>query len=305
MLKIINDADLSDYSTYRISGKAEYLAIVNNQDDLIEALNFAKGKGLKVKVIGAGSNILFPDDTLRGLVIVNKSTKIVETSQRTLRVESGVALSRLVSFTASKGLSGLEFLAGIPGTVGGAVYGNAGAYGKGIGDFIEKIIVFTVSGSVSEVSQKGAFFNYRDSIFKKEPTIILAVEIKLEPADSKLIVQNIKKILKEREGKHPKELSCGSYFKNIEASGLPDNSVQKISSWIKYDKVPAAKLIDEAGCKGLTFGGAQVSPVHANFIVNNGRATSAEIKSLAEIIKEKVRLKFGIILEEEVQVLSN
>lgn len=302
MLKIQSNVDLTPYSTYQVSSRAQFLGAAYDEADIVEGYRFAKEQGLPVIVLGAGSNVLFPDGTVRGLVLVNK-IKFFDSSANLVRVGAGLKITEFLDSCASAGLGGFSFLAGIPGTVGGAVYGNAGAYGQTIGEKVISVRILTPSGQIEEREPISSDFSYRRSVFEDRRDIILAVSLKAKRGESAAIFEELRNVIDSRKGKHPAGKSCGSFFRNISLTELDEDIKAKLGKWAVCDKIPAAKLIDEAGCKGMRVGDAEVSLRHANFIMNLGAATSADIKSLADKVRLKVQEEFGVKLEEEVRVI--
>jgi UDP-N-acetylmuramate dehydrogenase len=222
---------------------------------------------------------------------------------------AGVPLQKLVLEAAKKGLSGLENLAGIPGTLGGAIWGNAGAFEREIGDLVEEVKVLDVGGSkleVKKLKKEDCKFGYRNSIFKRRKNwIILEATLKLEKGNKKEIEEKIKEILKLRKEKQPLELPCaGSVFKNVPIKKVPKKIQEKFKEKIKNGFLPAGVLIDTARLKGFQIGGAKISEKHANFIVNVGEAKASDVKELIEKIKKGVKKKFKIQLEEEIKLVG-
>ena len=206
---------------------------------------------------------------------------------------AGEDFMTLIDFAADNSLTGLEFAAGIAGTVGGAVAGNAGAYGGEIKDVLTEITIVDSKGEIKKLSTKQCQFEYRSSYFKNSNDIITCIKIKLDLGDSTTIKDKIEEILLIRRSKHPVDgKTAGSFFKNI----IDPNE--------KYGKIPAGRLLEEAGVKGLMVGGAAVYEKHANMIINKNNATSKDIRDLADILKQKVFDKFGITLEDEVVSLG-
>lgn len=300
-MEIEANIDLKKYNTYGVGGKARYFVLAKEKVDLLDAFNFSKEKNIPSLVLGGGSNVLISDDGYDGLVIVNKADAI-ERSGNKVKVSSGASLAKITKFLSDMGLTGGEFLAGIPGTLGGAILGNAGAWGKSIGGIIESVEFLDKNG-VQEIQRNEMDFSYRDSSFKKMEGIILGATMVFSESSSEEVTSAVKEILAKRSGKHPAGRSCGSFFKNIEVVGLSPEILEKIGDWGNGGKIAAGKIIEEAGCKGLKVGGAEVSQMHANFLVNNGDATANDIKELAEQVKRKVFEKFGVELEPEVRYL--
>jgi UDP-N-acetylmuramate dehydrogenase len=286
------DVELSPYTTYRIGGKADCFIEARSAEEMKRAVAYARSRSMPFFVLGGGSNVLFDDEGVRGLVIRNLSSK-VHFSDRSVSAESGVPLATLLSESQRRGLAGLEFLAGIPGSLGGAIFGNAGAYGKCVGDCVEQAVVITPDGEEMVVPGDSFRFCYRSSRLKTKGGIVLSATLALSAGDPEAILHEMKRITEERRQKHPAGMgSCGCYFKNVDGS---DGSGRRIS---------AGRLLEEAGAKEMAVGKARVSPLHANFIVNPGGATAEEIRALGELCRQRVKEKFGIRLEEEVRIVG-
>jgi len=308
MLKIRENVLLRDYTTFKIGGPARYFFVAENKEDLKNAILWAKKKKLPFFILGGGSNVLFPDNGFNGLVIKMQNTQYKIRNTKIV-AEAGIPLQKLVLETAKKGLSGLENLAGIPGTLGGAIWGNAGAFGREIGDLVEEVKVLDVGSSRLEVKKlrnKDCKFGYRDSIFKKkENWIILEAALKLKRGKRKEIEEKIKEILRLRKEKQPLEFpSAGSVFKNVPIEKVPKKIREKFKEKIKDGFLPAGVLIEAVGLKGFQIGGAKISEKHANFIVNVGGAKASDVKELIEKIKKEVKKKFKIQLEEEIKLVG-
>jgi len=280
--------ELASYTTFRIGGPADYFFVAKAKEDLIRAVKAAKEFKLPFFVLAGGSNLLISDKGFRGIAIQNKASrfKLMDTK---ISVEAGLMLRDLMPILVENELGGLEWVAGIPGTVGGAIRGNAGAFGKSMADTIDSVEILEVKSEIKikKYRTEDCGFNYRDSIFKKRDNlIILSAEIKLEKKDKKEIQENIKRFLNYRKEKQPMNFpSAGSIFKNPEDSS-------------------AGRLIEDCGLKGKKIGQAQISEKHANFIINLGEAKAEDILKLINLAKEKVKEKFGIELEEEIQFLG-
>ncbi len=291
---------LAPYTTFKIGGVADYFFVAKTKEDLIKAIKTARGFELPFFLLAGGSNLLVSDKGFRGLIIKFQISnfKINPTGSLSLRsiqqnskiiTEAGVMLRELVNTSAKLGLTGLEWLAGIPGTIGGAIRGNAGAFVKSMADLVKTVEVLEVKPElkIKNYKLKDCQFSYRNSIFKKKKNLaILSVEIQLEKGDKKEIKKNIKRYLDYRREKHPLNLpSAGSVFKN------PENS-------------SSGRLIESCGLKGKKIGQAQISEKHADFIVNLGKAKAEDVLKLINLAKQKVKEKFGIELEEEIQFLG-
>jgi len=279
---------LRNFSNFRIGGEADYFYEAREDSKLSAAIEFVRNEGFPFYLVGGGYNLLFADEGYRGLIIKNSVTGISRLDSSTIEVEAGTSLSDLVDHCAENGLGGLEFMAGIPGTVGGAVFGNAGAFEHAIGERLSRAALFTDKGITVESDGADLGFGYRSSRLKRKHDILLMATFSTEHADSTEIKNRISDYLEKRMKNHPPwDTPCaGSYFKN---PVLPDGT-----------KIPAARLLDKTGAKGLRFGGACVYASHANFIINEGGATSQNVRDLAQELKRRVWEEFGIKLEEEV-----
>jgi UDP-N-acetylmuramate dehydrogenase len=308
MLKIRENVLLRDYTTFKIGGPARYFFVAKNKEDLKNAILWTKKKKLPFFILGGGSNVLFSDNGFNGLVIKLQNTQY-EIRNTNVIAGAGVPLQKLVLETAKRGLSGLENLAGIPGTLGGGIWGNAGAFGREIGDLVEEVKVLDVGSSRLEVKKlrnKGCKFGYRDSIFKRKKNwIILEATLRLKRGKRKEIEEKIKEFLKLRKEKQPLEFpSAGSVFKNVPIEKVPKKIREKFKEKIKNGFLPAGVLIEAAELKGFQIGGAKISEKHANFILNVGKAKASDVKELIEKIKKEVKKKFKIQLEEEIKLVG-
>lgn len=285
-LKLRKRVSLKKYTSFKIGGKAKYFITVRKIKKLIEAIELARKLKIRFLVIGGGSNILFDSRGFDGLIIRNKCERVRIRKGGIVEALSGTNFKKLIKKCYEHSLEGLEPLYGIPGTVGGTVYGNAGAYGVSISDFLKEVEILDENGNINVLKKEDIYFGYRDSQFKRGNSIILRVFFNLKKGKKKVILKRIKEIWGMRRKKIPPYPCAGSYFKNI----ILENG----------EKIPAGELIEKAGLKGLKMGRAEVWKEHANFIVNLGGATSSDVMSLAEEIKSDVKEKFGIELEEEV-----
>ncbi|KAF0134179.1 MAG: UDP-N-acetylenolpyruvoylglucosamine reductase [Candidatus Saganbacteria bacterium] len=284
-MKILKNELLSKHTTFKIGGAAEYFCSPKSNNELKEALSFAKNNSLKIFIIGNGSNILIPDEGLKGLVIHLKMSKIIISKQKST-IESGVLLNKLLSVFADNGLSGLEFMAGIPGSLGGSICMNSGQGKSSISKFISKVWALDYNGEEHIFSNTQCKFNYRKSIFQKKKLIITKAEFILNKDKADEIKKRIKDLIANKIKRQPYDLpSAGSFFKN------PKNLF-------------TGQLIESAGLKGLKINGAQISEKHGNFIVNIGKAKAKDVLKLAEIAKKEVRKKYNISLKPEVILIK-
>jgi len=317
---------LKNYTTFKIGGKAKYFFVAKTKKDLILAITVAKKLKIPFFILGGGSNLLASDQGYKGLIIkfqIPKS-KIQIKSKRSptgrqgggrvgvqnpkIYIEAGAMLGELVNATAKAGLSGLEWIAGIPGTVGGAIYGNAGAFQKSMKDIIEKVEVFdTEELRIKNYELSDCQFDYRNSIFKRNKNlIILSAKIKLKKGKKKEIQKKIKEYLNYKKEKQPLNYpSAGSVFKNFTQyrNKISGAGPKELKRFKKMGAIPAAWLIDKCGLKGKKIGEAQISKIHANFIVNRNRAKAKDVKKLINLMKKKVKQKFGLVLKEEIEYL--
>lgn len=305
MLKFEKDFSLSNITTLRIGGAAKLYIIAHTQEELFEAVRYAKENKFPFLVIGGGSNLLISDQGVNYLFIRNETEGIVKEG-RSLKVKSGTKLQNLVDYSIAQSLSGLQKITGIPGTVGGAVYGNAGAYGQTISDFIREVKCLDQSGEIITLDKYECEFGYRDSIFKKNKLIVLEVFFKLDPGKSKDLEKQSEEILEKRLLKYPKGIKCpGSFFKNIVANTLPKDILDKIPpEKIVYGKLPAGSLLEEVGAKGDSLGNIEIADYHANLFINKGGGKASDFYALAKKYAAKVYEKYGIKLEPEVQLIN-
>ncbi|MFH1509684.1 MAG: UDP-N-acetylmuramate dehydrogenase, partial [Candidatus Nealsonbacteria bacterium] len=292
------NVSLKNYNTFKIGGVAEYFFSAKTEKDLIDSINEAKRKKLSFFVLGRGSNILVPDKGLKGLVI-KIDIQSFKKKDNEIIVGAGFTLAELVNKTVNFGLSGLEWSIGIPGTVGGAIYGNAGSFGMSMGNIIKEVNVFDIKkNKIIIIKKKDCKFSYRNSMFKKKNNLIIVSAIlKLKPKLKNKIKDKIKNYIIYKNTAQPLNYpSAGSVFKNPKGFSAKLGKGNKFSS---SSSLTAAQLIEECGLKGKSIGGAKISDKHANFIVNFKNATEKDVKKLIFLIKKKVKSKFKINLEEE------
>jgi UDP-N-acetylmuramate dehydrogenase len=274
---------LAEFTTFKIGGPADWFYQAKNEQDLIKAVSFCRYQKIPFFILGGGSNLLITDKGFRGMVIKleNKEEKVLGEK---ITVGAGFKLGELVKLASDNNLSGLEFLAGIPGTVGGAVVGNAGAWQQNIGDKVERVKVLDEKNQIQWFNRIDCQFDYRQSRFKNKKEIILAIEFVLKKENSLIIKERIKEYLSKRQSQ-PKAFSAGCIFINPKPKSAGD-------------------LIEKCGLKGTRKNNAEISPLHANFIVNHGGAKAKDMLELISLVKQKVKEKFGINLEEEITILG-
>ena len=277
---------LRRYTAWKIGGPAEALLEPQSTEELIEAVEKAREHGITVTVLGGGTNVLVLDGGVRGLTIrLAKALKNVEVSGASVTADAGVLYPVLANTTAARGLAGLEFATGIPGTVGGAVYMNAGAYGSETREVLVWADVFR-DGGVVRMRNGDLDLSYRRSALHENPDwIVLRAGYALSPGDPEELKARIREFRAQRMNGSPNKPSCGSTFKR------PENDFP-------------GRVIEAAGLKGTRVGQLEVSPVHANYLVNHGGGTAKEALKLIELVREKVRERLGIELEAEVRVLG-
>ncbi len=304
-LTVLMRAPLSRYTRFALGGEADVYAETASVEAFIAALNVARASGQNYVVIGGGTNLIVSDDGFRGIVLRFIAQRILAAGNRVV-ADGGAVLQDLVDFTADRGLKGLETLAGIPGSVGAAIYGNAGAYGHSISERI-RTVRFYDGSDVRVFDNEACEFHYRESVFKRHKDwIIFSVELVMEPADAGELRKIADDIVKVRNEKFPVTMKCaGSIFKNLLVAELPDSLARRVPERvIREGKVPAAYFLEEVGAKGMTRGDIHVATYHANLLYNAGAGTAADLRALIADLKSRVAEKFGIRLEEEVQYVG-
>jgi len=297
------NVSLKNYTTFKIGGPAKYFFETKNKKDLIKAILVAKSKKLPFFILGGGSNLLVSDEGFRGLVIKILFSKSYFLNSQ-ISAEAGTILAELLSATLNTGLTGLEWAAGIPGTVGGAIYGNAGAFKKSMKDITKTVTVLEIKNQKSNIKNlrnKDCKFCYRNSIFKqKKNLIILSATLQLKKGNKLKIEKRIKEYLNYRKETQPLNFpSAGSVFKNPKNFSAGELGEEDKSSSLSF---AAARLIEECGLKGKRIGNVKISEKHANFIVNLGGGKAKDVKKLINLAKKKIKEKFGITLEEEIEL---
>ena len=285
-IRILQDEPMAKHTSFRIGGAAEAMAFPKDTEELAQLLKVSRLLDHTPAILGAGTNVLAPDEGVGGLVICLKDCLdgMERLDETHIRVMAGVTMTRAAMFAAKQGLSGLEFAHGIPGTVGGGVYMNAGAYGGDIGSVLTRAEVMDPEGNVITFSREDMGFSYRHSRLEDTPGIVIAAVFCLTPLDSGDIMDRMKELMAKRSASQPLDLpSAGSAFKRP-VGGF------------------AAALIDEAGLKGYQVGGAAISRKHAGFAVNLGGATARDVTELLRQVSDRVFEKSGIRLEPEVRI---
>ncbi len=283
------NVSLAPYTSARIGGPADALLTVKSSHELADAMEWIWAHDLPYVILGGGSNVLVSDKGVRGIVILNraKAVRFETGASPTVWCEAGVIIANLAKRCASKGLSGLEWCAAVPGTVGGAVYGNAGAFGGDMAGSLIRAELLTRGGRETySAGQMG--YGYRTSVLKRGEVnaIVLSCLLKLKNSTQENVSATINKFSKRRKATQPPGASMGSMFKNPEGDH-------------------AGRLIEAAGLKGTRIGGAEISTVHGNFFINHGEARASDVRALIDLTRNTVRQKFGVELELEIELIGD
>ena len=284
------DEPMLQHTSLKVGGNADALIFIESEGQLAQVVGKLKAAEIDYLPVGNLTNIIVRDGGYRGVILLMSGLKEMDYQQMPdgghfISARAGAPLARLVGFSAEHELTGLEFCAGIPGSVGGAVWMNAGAFGSEMKDVVTEVTLLDADGQRKVLKREEIVFNYRRTLLPRE-AIILDSRLKLEQGDRQQIQNKIKEIMQMRQGKHPLEYpSAGSVFKNLPS-------------------MPAGRIIEEAGLKGKCCGDAEVSQKHANFIVNKGRASANDVLALIGLVKDKVKKEKGIDLETEVIVIG-
>lgn len=278
---------MKEHTTFRIGGPADILVMPGSVSEITLVLDWARKKELPYLVIGEGSNLLVRDGGFRGLVIkLGDSFNRVDFNGNEVKAQAGIKVSRLAAMAADKGLGGLEFAEGIPGSLGGAVYMNAGAYGGEFNQVVREVTVLNDAGQSMVLKKSDLEFGYRSSSIQRYRYVVLEVELLLHPEDPHMVKEKMQELSRQRKEKQPLELpSAGSVFKRP-----PGRFV--------------GPMIDELGLKGYRVGDAEVSTKHAGFIVNRGHATARDVLALVSQVQQRVKEKFGVDLETEFLIVG-
>ncbi len=304
-LSLSEQTPLNRYTRFGIGGPAEVFAETGSEQSFIEALKTARESGVGYAVIGDGTNLIVSDAGFAGLVL-RFTASAISSHGGTMHVEAGAELQSLVDYSIDHGLKGIETMTGIPGSVGAAVYGNAGAYGHSINERIRQVRFF--DGSVIRAVDNAACeFRYRESVFKRHKDwIIFSTELAMDVAPAQELRRTADDIMKIRLEKYPPTMKCaGSIFKNLIFAELPESVQRQVPERvIREGKVPSAYFLEEVGAKGLKNGDIRVADYHANLIYNAGRGTARQLCEVIAGLKSRVRERFGLTLEEEVQYVG-
>jgi len=297
---------LKDLSTFKIGGKAKYVVFAENNDDIIEALRFAQDKDLSIGIIGAGCNLLITDDNIDGLIL-KMNTKAINITNTQVFAEAGVSLAALTASAHKSGLIGLEWAPSVPSSIGGAIRGNAGAFGGETKDRLKSVKIYR-NGEILDIDADALDFQYRYSYFKSAQNrdIILGGTFELELGDISASQKQIRDNIIKKNQNQPVGVACsGCIFKNYEGDINLDliDKYPELQNFVSKGIIPSGYLIEKSGLKGFSYGGIQISEKHANYMINTGAGKFDEVLDLISIVKDKVFQEFGVMIEEEVVYL--
>ncbi|MGH9387313.1 MAG: UDP-N-acetylmuramate dehydrogenase [Vicinamibacterales bacterium] len=295
--RVWTDAMLAPFTTLKVGGPADVIVETQSAEEIVSVIRMAHAHSVPITLLGGGSNVLIGDRGIRGLVIRTRGGSISMGADDLVRADAAISINGLVRWTINRGYAGLEAWAGTPGSVGGAVFGNAHWRQQNIGDTIESVRLARRDGAILQIPAGRMGFGYDDSRLKRTGEVVLWAALRVTPgADPAALRSVARESLAFRKRTQPLESpSAGCIFMN------PDTARDRVPAGIPPS---AGALIDRAGLKGTSRGGAKVSPAHANFIINSGSATSAEIKELIERCRSRVADHFGVILRDEIMTLG-
>lgn len=298
---------LSELTNFKVGGPARYFCDVYSSDDLIEAFKFIKEHNLEYLILSGGTNLIVSDQGFAGLVIRIKFDR-VQVNDNIIEAEAGANLNDLVIMSTQDGLKGLEWAGGLPGELGGAIRGNAGAFGGEIKDVVSEVTSLDTSGKITVRSNNECNFGYRTSIFKANGEIIISAKLKFSPAETQELIKIADSRRQYRAQRHPIEYPCaGSIFKNIPLNTVSKDVAEIYQDVVKIDPfpvIPTAAVLDKLGLSGYQIGGAQVSTKHPNYIINANQASAKDIIDLIQFVIAKVAAEYKINLEVEPQLVG-
>jgi len=293
--RLASEAPLAPLTTFKVGGPAEWLLETRSSEEITKALSIAHANGMRVTLLGGGSNVLVGDRGVRGLVIRPRGGHIEQLDADHVRADAATTINGLVRWTVQRGTAGLEAWAGTPGTVGGAIFGNAHFGGRLIGELVESVRIACADGSTRDVPRDEMDFGYDRSRLQKTGEVLLSAVFRVSSGDPAALRDVARQSLAYRKKTQPLDTpSAGCIFQNPERKDVPPD-------------IPASAgaLVDRAGLKGVARGDARVSPTHGNFIVNEGRATAADIRGLIDLCRSRVSERFGVALQEEIVYLGD
>lgn len=306
IMEIQKNIILAPYTTFKIGGPADYFCEVKNLEDLEGALTQAKKKSWKIFILGGGSNLLISDKGFNGLVIKMNWDWIKNGDEWSYEIGAGTLLAKLIAETVKNNLTGLEWAIGIPGTLGGAVCGNSGAYGQSIAESVMSVKALDLKTlKVKNFKLKDCGFQYRNSIFKyNNQYVIISAQLQFYKGEGDKIKESLQKYSLERKNKVPPFPSAGCVFKNIPMDDMTYEFMNKIPpEKTKGGKIPVGYLIEQCGLKGKRIGGAEISNQHANFIINFNKASFLDVMELINLCKKEIKNNFNLNLEEEIKII--
>lgn len=304
-VSIRENAKLSQYTRFGIGGPAAILCDTGSEEAFVTVIRLVQDAALPSMIIGGGTNLIISDSGFEGVVLRYTGARL-ERNGNLVQAEAGAVLQDVVDRSIQFSLKGMETMTGIPGYLGGAIYGNAGAYGHAIQERVQQVRLFD-GERILRFSNEDCQFRYRESIFKtRKDWVILSCDLAFEAGDSGKLAKTAAEIRAIRDAKYPPAMKCaGSIFKNLLVTNLPPTVVAEIPlQVIREGKVPSAWFLQQTGAKGLRRGDIQVADYHANLVYNDGAGTAADLVAVIEELKTRVRNRFGIELEEEVQYVG-
>jgi UDP-N-acetylmuramate dehydrogenase len=281
---------LAPYTTFKVGGPAEWFLETRTSAEIVDAVRIAHAGGIRVTLLGGGSNVLVGDRGVRGLIIRPRGGIVERIDATRVRADAATTINGLVRWTVQRGIAGLEAWAGTPGTVGGAIFGNAHFGGRLIGDLVESVRLAALDGTTCDLSREEMEFGYDRSRLQKTGEVLLSAVFRVSAGDPTSLRDVARQSLAYRKKTQPLDTpSAGCIFQNPGRAEVPAD-------------IPASAgaLVDRAGLKGTSHGDARVSPTHGNFIVNDGYATAADIRSLIDVCRSRVSERFGVTLQEEI-----
>jgi UDP-N-acetylmuramate dehydrogenase len=289
------EVPLAPYTTFKVGGSAEWFLETRTSGEIVDALRLAHASGVPITMLGGGSNVLIGDRGVRGLVLRPRAGLIEQIDALHVRADAAATINGLVRWTVQRGIGGLEAWAGTPGTVGGAIFGNAHFGGRLIGELVERVTLAGLDGTTRDLSRDQMEFGYDRSRLQKTGEVLLSAVFRVTTGDPTALRHVARQSLAFRKNTQPLDApSAGCVFQNPDRAAVPSDM-----------PASAGALVDRAGLKGTSRGDARVSPTHGNFIVNEGRATAAEIRDLIDLCRARVRERFGVALQEEIVYLGD
>ncbi len=303
---VLENEPLHLHTRFAIGGPCRVFVEAAGVEAVSRSVAVARASGAAWVTLGGGTNLIVSDEGFDGIALRPMGSAITSSAPAVIAAEAGASLQRLVDASIERGWSGLHTMTGIPGSVGGAVYGNAGAYGRSVAESLVEVEFFD-GATVRRLDNAGCRFRYRESVFKQHKDwVILSASFRLQPGSAEPLRAEASRILAIRNSKYPPEMKCaGSIFKNLMLDELAEPVRRQVPpEVVREGKVPSAYFLEQAGAKGMRAGGIEVADYHANLIYNTGSGNAAELRGLINELKRRVRDRFGLELEEEVQYIG-